>query len=102
MEGSTIELVQFRLKPGMDVAAFLTAAEETQAVIAQLPGYLRRELLQNDTGLWIDLVHWRSKADALAAAEMFSTVPAFALFAMMIDEAQMTMLHLSQVRSFSP
>ena len=100
MEGPTIELVQFRLKPGMNVAAFLAAAEETQAVITQLPGYLRRELLQDDTGLWIDLVHWRISF-AAPVDETFSTVPAFAPFAMMIDEAQMTMLHLNQVRSFS-
>ncbi len=101
MSNLTVELVQFRLKPGVDEPAFLDAIAGTQAAIEQLPGFLRRELLKGDDGVWVDLVHWRSKAEALAAAEAFATMPEVAPFVAMLDEAQMTMLHLDQACSFA-
>jgi hypothetical protein len=97
----TIELVQFRLKVGVEQAAFLAAVAATQAAIERLPGYLSRELLKQDDGLWVDLVHWRSKAAALAAAEAFGTLPEVASFGAMINESQLAMLHLDQVCSFT-
>lgn len=48
-----------------------------------------------------DVFHWRSKAEALAAAEAFATMPEVAPFGAMIDETAMTMLHLEQARSFA-
>ena len=65
--GLTVELVTFKLNEGADEAAFLQAADAVMADIRQLPGYVRRELLKGDDGQWIDVVHWRSRADALAA-----------------------------------
>jgi heme-degrading monooxygenase HmoA len=100
MNSPTLELVQFRLKPGVSEAAFLEAVFQTQAAIARLPGFLRREVLKNDEGLWVDVVHWQSKAEALAAAEAFAAMPEVAVFAGMIDETQMTMLHLDQTHAF--
>lgn len=101
MSTQTVEIVQFRLKPGTDEDTFLAAAADTQAAIARLPGFLTRELLKGEDGLWVDVVHWRSKAEALAAAEAFATLPEVAPFGAMIDEAAMTMLHLAQARSFA-
>ena len=101
MSSPTIELVQFRLKSGVDEEAFLAAVADTQKAITRLPGFLSRELLRSDDGLWVDLVHWRSEADALAAAEAFGTMPEVATFAGMIDATQMTMMHLEQARDFS-
>ena len=100
MDSPTIELVQFRLKAGVDEQMFLAAVADTQAAIMRLPGFLSRELLRGDDGLWVDLVHWRSKAEALAAAEAFGTMPEVAAFASMIDESEMTMLHLDQAFHF--
>jgi heme-degrading monooxygenase HmoA len=97
----TIELVQFRLKAGVAEAAFLAAVADTQAAIERFPGYLSRELLKHDDGLWVDLVHWRSKAEALAAAEAFATLPEVASFGAMIDETRLTMLHLDQVCNYT-
>lgn len=101
MSSPTVELVQFRLKPGVDEGAFLMAVADTQAAITRLPGYLKRELLKNADGLWVDLVYWRSNTEALAAAEAFGAMPEVALFASMIDATQLTMLHLTQAHSFA-
>lgn len=97
----TVEIVQFRLRPGVDEHTFLAAAADTQAAIARLPGFLTRELLKGDDGLWIDVVHWRSKAEALAAAEAFASMPEVAPFGAMLDETTMAMLHLEQARIFA-
>lgn len=101
MSMQTVEIVQFRLKSGVDEGAFLAAAVAIQAAIARLPGFLTRELLKGEDGLWVDVVHWRSEAEALAAAEAFPTIPEMAPFVAMLDETAMTMLHLAQARSFA-
>lgn len=46
------------------------------------------------------MVHWRSHADALAAAEAFGSLPEVAAFVAMIDPQQMRMLYLAQQRTF--
>lgn len=102
MHNPTIELVQFRLQSGVDEEAFLAAVNDMQAVITRLPGFLSRELLRGDDGLWVDLVHWQSKVDALAAAEAFGTMPELAAFASMIDETHMTMLHFARAHHCLP
>jgi hypothetical protein len=96
----TIELVEFRLKEGVSTAAFLAAVEASQVAVRRFPGFISRELLGSDEGLWIDLVHWRSHADALAAAEAFGSMPEVAAFADMIDPQHVRMLHLVQQRVF--
>lgn len=101
MNNETVELVQFRLKAGVAAEAFLAAAADSQAALARLPGFLARELLHGEDGLWIDVVHWRSKAEALAAAAAFGAMPEAATFGAMIDETALTMLHLDQVRRFA-
>jgi len=100
MNSPTVELVQFRLKPEVSEAAFLEAVADTQVVVAQLPGFLHREVLKGDDGLWVDVIHWQTKIEALAAAQAFGTMPEVAAFGAMIDPNQMTMLHLEQARTF--
>lgn len=99
MSTPTVEIVQFRLRPGVEEGAFLSAVEESQAAIARLPGFISREVLRSD-GLWVDVVHWRSEGEALAAAEAFPGMPEVTALVMMIDATQMTMLHLAQARAY--
>jgi hypothetical protein len=47
------------------------------------------------------VVHWRSMADALAAAEVFPTLPAAGPFVALIDERSMTMQHLHVAKQFA-
>lgn len=94
--GLTVELVTFKLNEGADEAAFLQAADAVMADIRQLPGYVRRELLKGDDGQWIDVVHWRSRNDALAAAELFNTLPSAQAFGSFLDAGTIAMLHPAQ------
>lgn len=62
----TVEIVQFRLKPGVSEADFLAANEPVQADLQKTSGYIRREMLRNDDGQYIDLVFWNSLAERAA------------------------------------
>lgn len=97
----TLEIVQFRLKADVDQQAFLATVAETQAALAQLPGYIRRDVLQSDDGIWVDMVYWQSNAEALSAAAAFATMPEMASFVQLLDQQSITMLHLAQVRSYA-
>jgi hypothetical protein len=58
---------------------------------------VRRELLRGDQGLWVDVVHWRSLSEALAAAEQFPTLPSAQVFGSLMDGESIRMMHLEQV-----
>ena len=94
--GLTVELVTFKLIEGADEAAFLAAADAVMADIRRRSGYVNRELLKGDDGQWIDVVHWRSREDALAAAELFNSLPTAQAFGSFPDFTSLTMLHLAQ------
>jgi hypothetical protein len=87
------EIVTFRLLPGTDETAFLEAARATGPAVAAQPGFLRRSLSRDETGLWTDHVEWADLPSALAAAEAVITMPDFAPFAALIDPEGLTMRH---------
>ncbi len=89
-----MEIVTFRLTPGITDAAFLAAAQATQAMVAAQPGFLRRNLLRDDTGEWTDTVAWASLAAAHAGAETVVRDPSFAPFGAAIDMTSLTMRHV--------
>lgn len=99
--GLTVELVIFKLNKGADEAALFQAADAVMADIRQLRGYVRRELLQGDGGLWIDVVYWRSRDDALAAAELFNTLPSAQVFGSFLDAGTISMMHYAQALVWS-
>ena len=64
--------------------------------LAGLPGFLGRELSMTEGGEWADLVHWRSRADALAAMAQFPNLPSAQAFGAQMDGEKMRMLHLER------
>jgi Antibiotic biosynthesis monooxygenase len=93
-DGPVMEIVTFRLNPGITDAAFLAAARGTEAMVATQPGFIRRALLRDDTGEWTDTVEWQSLTLAHAAAETLMADPAFAPFGGAIDMTSLTMRHV--------
>ncbi len=93
----TIEVVLFKLKPGVEAMAFVAAAEAMLPDLRAVPGFVRRELLRGDEGLWVDVVHWRSLSEALAAMDLMVTQPSAGPFMAALDEQSIEMLHLQQV-----
>ncbi len=105
MEDQTaVEAALFRLRPGTDRVAFLTAAEAVTIDLRRMPGYLDRELSEGDDGRWLDLVHWASMDEARRAADAILHAPGSRPFMEMLDPESITLLHLrrSRVHDRSP
>jgi hypothetical protein len=73
-----IELARFTV--GDDVAAKLVTERPAmvQALRERFPGCLAAYLTREDDGSWLDVVLWRSRAEAEDAARLISSVPACA------------------------
>jgi hypothetical protein len=87
------EIVTFRLMPGTKEAAFLSAAKATAAPLANQPGFLRRSLGRDETGLWTDYVEWADMPSAESAAQAVLQLPEVAPFLSAIDPNTMEMSH---------
>ena len=87
------EIVTFRLVPGMDEATFLSAAKATETPVAAQPGFLRRSLSRDDTGLWTDYVEWADQQSAEAAMQAVMSLPEFGPFAAAIAPEGMVIRH---------
>lgn len=87
------EIVTFRLKPGNDPAAFLDAARATIPAVAARPGFIRRCLSCDASGLWTDHVEWTDLPRARDAAASLMALPAFGAFVAAIDPEALAMRH---------
>ena len=92
MDGQ-FEIVIYRLKPDVDRNRFLEISTQATEWLRTHPGYLGRELLEDDNGQWVDLVRWATMDDALAAASAFMEVPEAAAFMDVVEPESITMLH---------
>ena len=95
-----LEVVLFHVKPGVTDTQVLAASAKTQEWLAQVDGYLARELSKDDEGQWVDIVHWRTLTAAQAAAEQMMRQPCAADFMAVIDPGSITMLHVKQQQHF--
>ena len=87
-----IEIVTFKLKPGVSAAEFrpVDKAVEREHVSKQ-PGFVSRESASGADGEWLVIVHWRSEKDAEASMASFSKAPAAAQFMSKINASTMSM-----------
>ena len=68
-------IVIYRLKPDVNRDQFLEISARATEWLRNRPGYLGRELLEDGSGEWVDLVRWATMEDALAAASAFMETP---------------------------
>jgi heme-degrading monooxygenase HmoA len=67
---AVIELVTFRLAPGVDEDEFLDADRRAQTeFLYRQPGLLRRTTARGEASQWLVVSSWGSAADADASAE---------------------------------
>jgi len=91
--GPVMEVVTFRLAPGVTDDSFLALARATEAPLRARPGLQSRILTRNPDGQWADHVLWSSLHEAMASADVMMTEPAFAPFMAAIDGVSITMRH---------
>lgn len=90
MSETIIEWAPIRLAAGRTEADLLAASHAFQRdFLARQPGFLRRELVRKAEGEYVDLVHWRSEADARAILDRLESPACQAFFSVMqMSEAE--------------
>lgn len=96
-----VEIAQFKLATGIDEQGFLKEAEAVQEdFLKKQRGYIDRELLKDEGGQWVDIVHWKTMEEAQKAAEAIMKDPAALGFIQKIDPSSVKMFHLRQVKTW--
>ena len=105
-EGAVVEWAPFRLAPGAEEGALLEASEALQRdFLRHQPGFVRRELLRDADGQWVDLIVWTDHRSAMAAmTAAASSTACHAYFHLMEGgdnmDAATGVLHLQRVRVY--
>jgi hypothetical protein len=100
MNNLTVELVEYKVKSGVDEDLFLKASEEIMKDIRKLGGFVRREVVKGMDGIWFDILYWNSLSEAQEAAKKVMEHSSCLHFFQMIDESSIKMSHLQQVQIF--
>jgi hypothetical protein len=88
---SVIEIATFRLGVQSTEAAFLDADRRVQTeFLYQQPGLVRRTTARDGDGNWIVIAHWRSAAEADAAATRAERDDVASTFAALVDVTTLT------------
>ena len=89
MSSEVMEVVRFR-----SLAPLGEQSASVHAWLRARPGFVARVLLGPDAqGGWVDVVRWRSMADAEAAAAAMGSEPSLASFLLSIDPESVVMEH---------
>jgi len=96
----TLEIVNFRLKPGTR-AGFVAGNGAVTDWLAQQPGFLCRHLAEREDQSWVDVVRWQSLAQAHAAAQRIMAEIGDCEAMQAIDPASVDMGHAAVVLSTS-
>jgi heme-degrading monooxygenase HmoA len=81
-----VELAPFKLAAGKSETDLLAASSSFQkGFLEEQPGFIRRELVRKSGGSYMDIVHWRSEADAKAVMEKVQESEACALYFSVMD-----------------
>jgi len=92
MDGQ-IAVVIYRLNPEVNRNQFMEISARATEWLRSRPGYLGRELLEDDSGDWVDLVRWATMEDALASGNSFMEAPEATAFMGAVEPESITMLH---------
>jgi len=92
-EAEVLEIVMFRPIPGADLAAMHAASQAIDPMLRTLPGFISRHTGVRADGAWVDVLRWRSMADAEAAMAKVHQEGSCAAFFAFIDPAMDTLAH---------
>ena len=88
-----LEMVRFKLGAQADADAFRAAAPIVTDWASRQPGFQHRTLVEETDGHWLDLVWWRSEAEAHAASDKIMNELGQTPFMRMIDPMTVEMRH---------
>jgi Antibiotic biosynthesis monooxygenase len=83
----TIELARFRIREGAEPQLLAERPAMVDALRRRFPGCRAAFLTREDDGWWLDVVFWRSRAEAEEAAQAINSVPECAAWLRHIAES---------------
>ncbi|MCF6436704.1 hypothetical protein [Pseudoalteromonas sp. MMG022] len=94
MSQNVIEIVKFKLAPGVSEQDFLPLNDAFQTFIDKQSGLLYRSLAKqpNNQG-YIDVIYWQSMEDSKRTAEAFNNSTVCMDFLTLIDKQSVDMTH---------
>ena len=96
-----IEVTIFKIKAGVDQAQFLVADAAFTEALKAMGGFIKRDLLQGENDVWIDMIHWKTQADAQHSAEAIASHPEAQAFIALLDNTyDSPMLYLKPAQSY--
>lgn len=90
--GLIVEIHVAKLKADVSESAFLQAAQAIMPDVVAMNGFVSRQLLKSADGQWVEMIYWRSKADAERAAKAFEALPSGQAMIDMVDLTSLTVL----------
>ena len=91
--GAVLEMVMFETDENMTEQHVIKLFKQTEALVKAQPGFMSRQLIRAENGCWTDLVLWRSRQEAEAAAATVPGDPCFAAFMAAIRPGSVTLAH---------
>jgi heme-degrading monooxygenase HmoA len=88
MSNELIEVVEFKLAKGTDEKAFLEASDTMMPDLRKQSGFIRRELLRDADGQWLDIIHWKSRAEFEQAGRNVMSIPSCLRFFEILDQVR--------------
>jgi heme-degrading monooxygenase HmoA len=86
MDANTIEIVRFKLKPGVDLNNFIEENKKVEKnLIMKMPGILSRETARNEQGEVVVVLHWARPEDAQNSMDKFVAAAESKDFTALID-----------------
>jgi hypothetical protein len=91
------EIIQYRLKEGIDEESFMTEAKKYHAYFkATFKGFIDLEFTKGEDG-WINIMHWETMEDVKACGEVLRTGPQeIAGYAALTDRTALKLTFLEQ------
>ena len=89
-----LEVVRFKLLPGVTDEAFLAANAATVDFLKRQGGFRRRVLSKGADGVWTDVVEWENLALARKASDQIMVEPSLVPFMKTMDPQSVMMDHL--------
>ncbi|WP_086848204.1 antibiotic biosynthesis monooxygenase [Amycolatopsis kentuckyensis] len=83
----TIEMARFKVDDGAVAQLLAERPAMVEAMRRRFPACLAAYLTREDDGGWLDIVLWRSRAEAEEAARLIDTVPECAAWFRHIGES---------------
>jgi len=89
-----LEVVRFKLLPGVTDEAFLATNAATVAFLKRQAGFRRRVLSKGSDGMWTDVVEWENLALAQEASKQIMVEPSLVPCMKSMDLESVMMDHL--------